>query len=228
MVDQNLKNYIKNKRDQGLIDGEIKQKLLSVGWSENLINQAILEDDEIPLPNHSESIPAPKYNREELPAGNFWDAFEHIVMFISLYIFSTALALILHYMVDKYLSQTALDSYNSYRSSSMDDEYITSCLSAIIVAFPIFLYLFRKITNRTLKNPLLRKNRSRKLLTYMTLIGTFIILVVQAITTVYSFLNGNITFNFLAHFAVTCSISGAIFGYYFSEVKEDRKQLNII
>lgn len=229
MIDQNLKEYIKNKRAKGLEDHEIKQKLLTVGWSEPDINIGLLNEDDIPLPNHKPTLDhtissPPIYE----PRSNLWDVFEHFILFISLYIFSISLAFILHELIDKYLPNTELyGSSYGYNSRSYSDGFLTGYAAALIVTFPIFALTFRDITSRTLKNPSLRRERSRKILTYLTLFVSFLILIVQAITTVYTFLNGNVTLNFFAHFFINCAVTGSIFGYYFNEVKEDRKLNNI-
>lgn len=68
-----------------------------------------------------------------------------------------------------------------------------------------------------------RNLRSRKILIYITLIGTFLILLGNVIVTCYDLLAGNITENIIRHLLVTLLIAGPIFFYFFSEVKNDKK-----
>lgn len=226
MIDQKLTDYIQSKRVQGLSNDYIKQKLLAVGWPEAQVNQALFMDSDIPLPI-SETAPAPSQAMGN-NGSNFWDVFEHVILFISLYVFTTSLGLLIHSFIDQYLPATTYnDYYSSYSyGSTWRDQLMVGYASALIVSFPVFYFLFRRITIRTLKDPSLRRGKIRKFLIYLTLVGTFVILIYKAITTVYSFLMGNITVNFLLHFVVTVGIAGAIFAYYFNEVKEDRNALN--
>lgn len=222
MSTPNLKEYIDKKRTAGLKDDEIKSKLLAVGWSEKTVIEALNEGEDIPLP--------PQKTQTDIDIKtNFWDIFEHVILFISLYVFTFALGQLIHNFINNYLPSTTYNDYYSYRGGYnrdvWDNELVTGYAAALIVSFPVFYFLFRRITARTLKNPDLRRVKVRKLLIYLTLVGTFIILTYKAIATVYTLLNGNITINFLLHFLVTVGISGAIFAYYFNEVKEDRNAL---
>ena len=63
---------------------------------------------------------------------------------------------------------------------------------------------------------------ARKLLTYGTLVVTFIVVLVNVVQAVYGFLEGNVTFNFVLHFLNTVGLSSIIFIYYLGQVKGDR------
>ncbi|MDQ3098779.1 MAG: DUF5671 domain-containing protein [bacterium] len=221
MSDEKMHAYIQNKRSQGLTDAEIKSKLLSVGWNELQVAQEFAGEDDVPRPAQVGNTPL------EESKTNLWDVFEHVILFISLYVFSISLGLMIHYFIDKYLPATTYEMYGSYDSyqGNWQDTAVTGYASALIVSFPILYFLFRKIAIRTQKNPVLRRGKVRKILIYLTLISTFVILIYKAITTVYTLLNGNITINFLLHLIVTVGIAAVIFAYYFMEVREDRSSL---
>ena len=157
-----------------------------------------------------------------------WDAFEHVLMFISMYIFASSSSMLLHTFVDTWLPDIAATSnmlYNSY--SEFGSTLARGYLAAIIVSFPIFAFLFIRITKRTKLNPAVRNLQLRKSLIYLTLTATFIILIWKLINVVYTLLSGSIGINFLMHFIITVSISGLIFTYYFLQVKEDRQPHSI-
>lgn len=221
MVTNELLDYIKEARGKSLDDKTINSQLQGIGWSESDIKSGILAlDSNLPLP------PAPNSTAEKSagtshPAGNMWDAFQHALMFISLYVFASSLALILHYFVDDYLPGVQLDNY-SYLGN-MQSTFIIGYLSAFMVSFPLFAFFFLKITKQTLTTPQIRNLRSRKILIYLTLIATFIIMMCNVIATLYGFLSGNVSVNFVLHFVVTVGISGIVFAYYLNEVKEDRR-----
>ncbi len=157
-----------------------------------------------------------------------WDAFEHILLFVSLLVFSAAFSLAGHYFIDRWFpSLTALypDSGDSY----YNDYTLTLLrvyLSGIIVSLPFFTLFFLRITKKNVENPQTRNLKSRKTLIYITLVLTFIILLANTISLVYGFVSGNTTVNFLFHFVLTMAVSGTIFAYYLHETKEDRR-LNV-
>lgn len=214
MTNESLTQYIASARKQNHSDEFIAQKLTFAGWDQKVVINALLEPN-IPRPDKTSS----KF------AHTFWDAFEHILLFISLYVVSISFSMILHTLIDQYLPATTADQYYRYGDTSWRNSEINGYLSAMLVAFPIFAFLFRRITLRTIQNPTLRREIARRILTYGTLIVTFLILLYKASTTVYTLLMGNLTWNFVLHFVVTTTVSGLIFIYYFNEVKEDRQAL---
>ncbi len=161
-----------------------------------------------------------KISKKTSSGHSMWDAFEHILMFISLYVFVTSFALLIHYLVDKWIPRFAEGRDISY--SSVGSSILRGYLSAILVSYPLFAFFFLHITKRTLINPDLRKIKPRKVLIYLTLIITFAVSLINVISIVYSLLGGNVTANFFAHFFVTFLVSGIIFAYYIYQVKEDR------
>jgi len=217
-----LTSYIKNARTQGLSDAEIKANLIAGGWSEDMVNQGLSGKSTLVVP--PPPVPTPPSSASQ-PKGSLtmWDAFEHILLFISLYVLATSLALTLHYFVDKWFSGIGSDSSSYSWWGGFGEVLLRGYLAALIVSFPLFAFLFTLITQRTMRNPALRSLGARKVLIYLTLIGTFIIMLCNVIATVFAFLNGNVTFNFGLHFLVTVGISGYIFAYYVDQVREDRR-----
>jgi hypothetical protein len=233
MINQKILTYISVERQKGKDDSIIRKKLGMAGWKEDDIEVAFkeVENDlsDVPRPDSEGgqvSDPKKGWHLTVNDSVSMWDAFEHALLFISMYVCAFSIALILHWLVDEYLPAT-LYSSSGYSSSSYrnswDDSLLRGYVSAMLVSTPLFVYLFLRISRRTKENPTLRSLRARKILTYLTLIGTFLFLIYSAITIVYSLLGGNITVNFLLHFVITVAVSGVIFKYYLSEVKEDRK-----
>lgn len=155
-------------------------------------------------------------------SSNMWDAFQHILLFITLYTSATSLALILHYFVDLWLPPIMINNSSYQGMKYFQSMLLRGYLSSLIVSYPIFSFLFLKITKKTIENPHMRSLKSRKFLIYFTLVVTFIIALANIISIIYNLLGGNVTFNFLLHFLITMTISGAIFTYYIYQIKEDR------
>ena len=155
-----------------------------------------------------------------LPA-SAWDAFEHIILFISLYIVVSSISIILHAMVNKWVPGLTIGS-SSMMGTFYNSYIIRGAIAALIVAYPFFAFLFLKISKRTHEYPSLRSLKSRKFLIYLTLIITFMIGIGNIIRGVYSFISGEISLNFILNLSVTLLTSGSVFFYYLTQVKEDR------
>ncbi len=220
MSNQELINYIKEALSKGSTKLQITPALLNSGWQQTDIDLAFSSLDNpgllVPPP------PLPKHIADSDSNTSMWDSFEHILLFISLYVMTTAIALVLNYFVDKLIpTPTTVNLYSI--NDTFSRTIVNGYLAALIVSTPIFSFLFLKIQKRTFTNPQIRALKARKILIYITLVGTFIIMLSQIISTVYSLLNGNISLNFLCHFLVTIGVSGIIFVYYTLQVKGDRK-----
>lgn len=218
-----LKDYIAKAKAKGLDDNSIKILLMQNGWSESVVNSALniatIEDLTPPKPSHLQTRQNISVTK---PSSSMWDAFEHCLLFISLYIMATSIDLILNYFVDKWLP--GITDINNYSAdTTWQDSLLRGYLAALIVSLPLFIFFFLRITKETLQTPAIRNLGARKILIYLTLVITFIIMLWNVITIVFTFLSGNVTLNFLLHFIITVLVSGIVFGYYLFQVKEDRK-----
>ena len=151
-----------------------------------------------------------------------WDAFEHILMFISLYVMATSIVLVLYYFIDKWFPGVTQARY-SYSNDDWQLGALRGYLAALIVSYPLFAFFFLNTIKRTISNPLLRIIKTRKILIYLTLTVTFIIMLIYLIQLVYKLLSGDVTVNFMLHLLALVSVTGVIFVYYILEVKGDRK-----
>lgn len=206
MAIQEIDQYVLGARNQGFSDEQIKTQLLKAGWDEKDILVAL----------------TPKLSTQVLPPSvshfSMWVTFQYVILFISLYVSMIALGGIAHFAVDQ-LIQDNLRSYADMGSSYTIKWY----LAAIVVSFPIFSILFLTVKRQELVKPAIKNIKSRKLLIYLTLIATFLVIIWKLITTIFNFLDGSLTTRTLAHILVTAGISGSMFFYYILEIKEDRK-----
>ena len=220
MVSKELHSYIEKLRKNGTADEVIKQNLITAGWQKIDIDQAL----NLPTPP---TPPAPNFRDQSIEtqsnlqsAPSMWDAFEHILLFISLYVLATAIAFILHYFIDHWFP--AIGDTNRYIARGFAKTMLRIYNASLIVSYPLFVFFFWRITKRTMEFPPLRNLRSRKFLIYLTLVVTFLIMISYIIYTIFSLLEGNITVNFVLHLIVTLTVAGSVFGYYLQQVREDR------
>lgn len=207
----NLLDFIESARNKGVGDSAIKTTLLQHGWKEQDIEQA--------MSAKGFSLPVPP------PVQHFgmWIGFLYIILFISLYVCASSFAGILDYAVDANIPDALDRSETIY---TIIGQYLMQYyLASLIVGFPIFAGLFIFLKKQTLKNPAIKGIRSRKILVYITLIGTFLIILGHLISTVYGFLGGIITTRTIGHLGVTLLVAGSIFIYFLVEIWGDRKQI---
>lgn len=219
MPNQGLVRYIEQTRSQNVPDDVIKAHLISAGWSENDILLALTPN---PPPSQDKVLPpAPPPPIQPEPHFGMWVGFLYILFFISLYVVATAMGGLFNQWIDKLIpNPTNQLSYGSL--DSLNETMVRVYVSSLIVGYPIFAFLAVILHKQTQKQPQIKNLRSRKLLIYTTLVGTFIIMIGNIISTIFNFLGGSVTLNTLGHLGVTFLISGSIFFYFLHEVKTDK------
>jgi hypothetical protein len=211
MPNPDLEKYISTAREQKISDEQIKTQLIKSGWKEDQVTEA-LSPHEGSAPN----LPPPP-----VPRLGMWVAFQYIILFITLYLSAISVGGILHNGVNR-IFQDSLDQAN-YFSNTFDDFLLRGYLAALIVSFPIFALLFVMAKKQLSEQPAVRNLSVRKLLIYITLLGTFLIMMWNLFFEVYAFLSGSTTMRSLAHLGVTVLVAGSIFLYLLLEVREDRR-----
>ncbi len=213
MSQQDLSDYIKRAREQHASDDTIRSQLLKFGWSPVEVDSALGQKEELGI-----TLPPPP-----APHIGMWISFQYVLLFIALYIAATSLGGILNLAADKNITDP-LDNINYY-SSTFSPNIVRGYMAALLVAYPIFAFLFLRLTSQLLSKPFLRGLRARKILIYLTLVITFIIMISHIIYILYNLLSGSVTGRSAAHLGVTLLIAGSIFGYLLQDVREDRKGL---
>lgn len=199
-----LLEFITQCRSKGVNDLIIRDNLLQVGWRKDIIDKALAGNIPVPIPQEKE-----KGSR------SMWDAFEHILLFISLYTLVISIGNIFYRLIDIYVP----DLLRSYYYSGADS--FTSPLAAAIVSFPLFIFFFVRIAKRTAQLPAIRNLPVRKQLIYGTLILAFIISLIDIIALIYNVLSGDLTSNSFLKMLVVLTLAGSVAGYYLVQIRED-------
>jgi len=205
LADQTLTDFVKVSLQSGATKGEIKTALIEAGWSGDQIADALATFSDV---NFVVPIPKPK---AQLSAR---DAFFYLVTFVTLYVSAFHLGSLLFDFVNLALP----DELNSRTNRIYRD--IRWATSALVVSFPIFLYLSYKISSEIAQDPTRRNSAVRRWLTYLTLI------VGDLIYVVYNLLSGEITTRFLLKTAIVLCIAGSIFSYYLWSMKADDEAMS--
>lgn len=211
-TNEELVGFVKEGLGRGLSRQEIANVLLRAGWNPEQVKNAMAQFAEIEFP-----IPVPK----PTPYVSAYETFIYLVLFSTLYLSAYNIGDLLFQFINRAFPDPVDPAYSEYARASM-----RWSLSAVIVAFPTFLYVSWLTSRAVARDPTKRASTVRRWLTYLTLFIAAGVLVGDFITLLYNFLGGELTVRFLLKVLVVAAIAGATFGYYLWDVRAAEKELN--
>lgn len=199
-----LKSFITHARSKGMDHATIRLLLLSSGWKERDIINAMSEESlEMPVPMPQDG-------------GSARDAFLHLLTFTALYsTVISGMALLFQY-INRALPDPALGE--SYINNT-DYSFIRWLLAVLLVSFPLLGFLWRTLHREFVANPEKLTSGVRRWLTYLTLFVTACAIIGDLIALVFSLLQGEFTLRFFLKVLVVAVLTGVPFGYYFSVLR---------
>lgn len=196
-----LVNFIAAARSQGASDDFISTLLRSFGWPQREIERAyfVVYEKLVGMP-----IPSPSGGQGESAR----DAFVYLLSFVTLGMWTQALGeigfILINHVIPDPLSR-------SYGDSSFQ---IAFCLARLLVAYPVYLLLMRRL----LKDLSVYREKTysgvRKWLTYIALLIVALVGIGTLMAFLTSFLRGELTLRFLLKVLVILAIDGGVLAYY--------------
>ena len=212
MADNELTTFVKESLQAGSSREEIERVLAEAGWSRDQVmgalNRYASVDSRIPVPRPRAYLSAR-------------DAFLYLVMFSMLYLSAYNLGSLLFQFINLGFPDPAIAEYGDATA-----RMIRFSTSALIVAFPVFLFVAMRLARQLAADPTRRTSAVRKWLTYLTLAIAACIIVGDAIALVNSLLSGEMTVRFVLKALVAGGISGSVFVYYLREMRKDDEVLS--
>ncbi|MEK7623339.1 MAG: DUF5671 domain-containing protein [Patescibacteria group bacterium] len=144
------------------------------------------------------------------------DFFLHLLAMIALY----ASAISFSAVVWQYINLGIPDPLEQYFSADAARSTLRHSLSVLIVFFPTYLATSWTLHKSYLADVSKRNLRVRKWLTYFTLFVAAIIILVDLVSLINTFLNGELTIRFFLKMLTVLFVAGSIFGYYFWDLKK--------
>ena len=140
------------------------------------------------------------------------DVFSHLLMIIMLYVgVITFLA-----MVFSLINLQLPDALDVYRQSELST--IRTSISSLLVVWPVFILVSWMIGKNLKQNIWVRK-----WLLYLTLFIASLTVVIDLVTLVNTFLNGEITTRFVLKVLAVLVVAAAVFAYYLWDLRRDPK-----
>jgi len=151
----------------------------------------------------------------QLPRSTAKDVFSYLLAIVTLYV--GVISFITLYF--QYINVKFPDVLSFYYPAAL--EIIRMSMASLIVVWPVFIFIswmiYRDLKNQTTKIDI----AIRKWLLYLTLFVTSITIIVDLITLVNYFLNGEITIRFILKVLVILVVAAAVFAYYLWDLRRD-------
>jgi hypothetical protein len=207
-VNEELQSFVRDSLTKGLSRVQIEEALLKAGWESDQVKSALKAFAEIDFPI---PVPRPKVYQSAR------EAFMYLVLFTTLYISATNLGSLIFQIINKTIPDPAGAYFNM--------ESVRWSVSALIVAFPVFIWVTRLTSLAVRVDPNKRDSKARIQLTYITLFVAAAIIIGDFIAVVYNFLGGELTARFVLKALTIGFIAGAIFGYYLWDLRFEEKEI---
>lgn len=195
-----LINFIEAARANGASDAFIYQLLRSHGWSQQEVESGFAQVYE-----HLTGLPVPVPSGRL--SGSARDAFLYLLSFATLGIWSQALGAIGFIVVNQLIPDPLNQTY--------DQAYaMASSLARLIIVFPIYLLLMRLLIKDLATHPDKYQSGVRKWLTYLALLITALIAIIDLVVFLTFLLQGELTLRFTCKVIIVLVITIGILWYY--------------
>ncbi len=141
------------------------------------------------------------------------DFFLYIGVMVTLYVSAVSL-LVLWFQYINLLFPDPLSGFGDPFNSA-----IRSSMAALIIIFPLFIFLSRYVNKEIRHDPDKSKLGIRKWLIYLTLFVGGVTVVIDLIVLINKFLGGDLTTPFILKVLAILIVIGGGFGYYFYDLK---------
>ena len=192
---------------RGIARDDIRRALDQAGWPSEEVEAALADWAEAPFP-----IPVPR-RRPYLSAR---EAFLYLVMFVTLYTTAFNVGVLLFQVIERWIPDPARLVADRY-----SPERVRGGVAAVLIAFPIFLYLSSLVGRTLRRDPEKRSSPIRKWLTYLTLFVAAIVIIGDLTVLVTKLLGGELAPRFLFKTLVVLAIAGTVFGHYLGDLQRE-------
>ncbi|HAB38791.1 MAG TPA: hypothetical protein DCE52_12480 [Rhodobacteraceae bacterium] len=207
MAESALSVFVKKALASGASIAAIERDLFEAGWSKRQVSKALGEFSPAGLGTQAPK-PKPEFRVREI--------FLYTTMFITLYLSSYHLGSLFFQFVNLIFPDASHTDYGEIIGRN-----IRFNVSALLVAFPVFLLVAVKIAKHIQFEPLQRASPVRIWLTYLTLAIATCVLAGNFIALLNSFLTGELSIAFILKVLIVAGIAGGLFSYYLWSIRTD-------
>ena len=204
-MNRELREFIKEALEGGHSRDAIQNVLIEAGWQEGEVRNGLSGFADV---DFAVAVPRPTpylYARE---------AFFYLVSFIALYTSAISFGVLAFGLID-YSFPDALD----YRRQ-VNTNAAATAIASVIVAFPLYLFLFRRLGLQMAADPERRQSLVRRWLTYITLVVAAGFILGDLIALLANLLTGDPSLRFILKAVSILAISGCVFGFYLWDMRQ--------
>lgn len=206
-----LERFVHEALMRGHSREQVSQALLAAGWSEQQIRGVLNDWAQVDF-----ALPVPR-PRASLSAR---EAFLYLVLFSTLYFFALNLGTLLFQLIEYALPDPTDADWRLQRLGGS----IRWAISALVITFPVFVFIAGHVNNDVKRNPIKRLSPVRRWLTYLTLFVAATVLIGDLTALVFNLLGGDLSLRFVLKVLVVGVIAGTIFGYYLWDLRQEEVQ----
>jgi hypothetical protein len=148
------------------------------------------------------------------------DFFLHLLAMIALYTSAISFATV----VWQYINIGIPDPLEQYFSVDAARSSIRNSLSILIIFFPTYIATSLALHKSYLKDTSKRNLWVRKWLTYFTLFVAAVIILIDLVSLINTFLGGELTLRFFLKVLTVLFVAGSIGGYYIWDLKKFKSE----
>lgn len=194
MADKGLQSFVRECLTRGAPREEIARGLREAGWPEREIQEALESHVDAGLP-----LPVPRCRPSTGPR----EAFLHLLLFVSLATWVTALGSLLFDLINLRFPLAGEQPSAAFGSLRFG-------IAAVVVAFPVFGLTLRRVRRDIAANPARGLDPIRRWLSSLALLAAALILLGDGIGLVMSFLGGDLTVRFVLKATVIAILAGGV------------------
>ncbi len=147
------------------------------------------------------------------------DVFLYLLSIITLIASAISFGILIFQYINVYFPDVIADYYVS---ASAYFSPIRQALATLVVIFPVYFFVSRFLKKDINENPEKRDLKIRKWLLYFTVFVAALVIIGDLVTLINTYLNGELTSQFVLKILTIFFVAGSVFSYYFSELRELR------
>ena len=203
-MNNELRSFIKESLERGQSKDAIHTVLTQSGWEDGEVRNGLAAFADVDCPI---AVPRPT------PYLHAREAFLYLVSFIALYVSAISFGFLVFGLID----HTFHDPL-AYRDRFPSTGEATS-IASVIVAFPLYLFLMKRLASEMAAEPEKRRSLVRRWLTYLTLVIAAGFILGDVIALLANLLTGDLAFLFLLKGLAILAVTACIFGFYLWDMR---------
>ena len=205
-----LHDFVGKALERGLSRDHIRQTLRQAGWPDADIVAALRRYAEVDFP-----VPVPRPQ----PQLRARDAFLYMLMFGVLYACVWHVGHILFSLIDQNFPDPRQTRYHTTLADN-----IRLDLASLLIVAPLFIGLFRHLSQAVRLDPSRRISAVRRWLTYWTLLGAAGTLIGDMIHLLFNLLDGGLTLPIFLKSLTIAGLAGGGFLYFLFDVRSGEQE----